>query len=193
MGHNRGVTMQNNDLLNALVNFSSVFSPLLTLITIIAAIIGVLMVGRALLNAYVLASDDGKWRGQHEPTIGGIVWSFVIGGILVTPITMVQMLGNTMLDGQAVNGSAMLYQSAGMSAQQQAALKAIFGLLTVAGYIAFIRGWVLLNKHFNGVVRDAAGTGITFVVGGVALIYLDIILRAISATTGIDFVHILFN
>lgn len=182
----------NGDLVTFLVNISSIFDPLVTLVTVIAAIIGVIMVGNALVAAYALSADDGKWRGQGNATYPGIIWSLVIGGILVSPIVMVQAMGNTLLNGEAVNGSAMLYQSSGLSSTQQAALKAIFGLFVIAGYVAFIKGWMLIDKHTNGVTRDGAGAGVTFIVSGVLMVYLDVVMQVVSEKTGIDFVKVLF-
>lgn len=182
--------MTKADLLTILINFSSILDPLLTLVVIISAIIGVIMVGQALLNAYVLSLDNGHSWGANTATVPGIIWSLIIGGILVSPIFVVQIFGNTMLD-VSVNGSGLLYQSAGLTDAQKAAVKAIFGLFSVTGFIAFIRGWIVLNKHFNGVIKDGVGMGVTFVVGGTALVYLDVFLDAVRNTTGFDFTQVL--
>lgn len=182
--------MGNADLLNALINFSSVLDPLLTLIVVVSTIIGVLMVANALMKAYVLSLDNAHSWGGNTATVPGIIWSLIIGGILVAPIFMVQLFGNTMLN-VSVNGSGMLYQAAGMTDTQRQALRAIFGMFAIAGFIAFIRGWVVLNKHFNGVIKDGVGMGLTFILGGTALIYLDVVLDLISEKTGIDFTSIL--
>lgn len=182
--------MQNSDLLSILINFSSILDPLLTLVVVISAIIGVFMVGQALMNAYVLSLENGSHWGGQQATVPGIIWSLVIGGILVSPMMAVQIFGNTLFE-VSVNGSGMLYQSAGMTETQKQAVAAIFGLFSVTGFIAFIRGWIVLNKHFNGVIKDGVGMGITFIVGGTALVYLDVILGAIQAKTGFDFTQVL--
>lgn len=178
--------MNKTDLLTILVNFSSILDPLLTLVVIVSAIIGVIMVATALMNAYVLSLDNGHAWGSNNATISGVIWSLVIGGILVSPILAVQIFGNTLLD-TPVNGSGLLYQSAGMSDAQKQAVKAIFGLLSVTGFIAFVRGWVILNKHFNGVIKDGVGMGLTHIIGGTILVYMDVFLDAVQSTTGFDF------
>lgn len=182
--------MQKADLLTLVVNFSSILDPLLTLVVVISAIMGVLMVGQALMNAYVLTLESGGHWGGQQVTVPGIIWSLVIGGILVSPMMAVQIFGNTLFE-VSVNGTGMLYQSAGMTEMQKQAVKAIFGLFSVTGFIAFVRGWVVLNKHFNGVIKDGIGMGLTFIIGGTALVYLDVILRAIQNTSGFDFTQVL--
>lgn len=180
--------MQKADLLTILINFSSLVDPILTLLVVISTIVGVLMVGQALMNAYVLSMDNGAQWGSTA-TIPGIISGLIIGGILVTPILMVQIFGNTLFM-VSVNGSGMLYQGVGMTDTQKQAVAALFGLFSVAGFIAFIRGWVVLNKHFNGVIKDGVGMGITFIVGGTGLIYLDVIVDLIQSKTGFDFTQV---
>lgn len=179
------------DLLQLFLGFASVIDPLITLITIVSTILGVIIVGTALLQAYSLA-DDSRWHGHHQPTVGGIVWGLFIGGILVSPILVVQMFGNTMFDGD-VNGGAFLYQNAGLTSSQQAAVKAIMAVFAVAGYISFIKGWLILNKHANGIIRDGVGMGVTHILAGTILVYLDIFLEALKNTLGIDVTFMLVN
>ena len=179
------------DLLTFLVNISSIFDPLIDLIVIISTILGVVLIGKSLLLGYHLGQNDGKWMAHGEAGIKGVIWGFVIGGILVTPIMFVGLMGNTLLNGEAVTGTGLLYQSAGLSAQQQQAVTAIFGLFTVMGFIAFIHGWLDLHKHFNGESRNGPAMGVTQIVGGTLLVYLDVVLQFVSEKTGFDFIHIL--
>lgn len=177
--------MNKSDLLSMLVNFASIVDPLINLTVIVSAIIGVLMVGDALMKAYWITKGSG-WQGKGTLTYGGIVWSLVIGGVLLTPVVTVQIFGNTLLD-VSVNGAAFSYQGAGLTATQQAALKAIYGLFSFVGFVAFIRGWIILNKHFNGVIPEGVGAGLTHIIFGVILIYLDVFLGLLQSQTGWDF------
>lgn len=172
-------------MINLITSLQPVIDPALTLVAIVATLMGVLMVGNALIKAYAMSSDSGAWRGQGDATIGGVVWSLVIGGILVSSMSAVQMFGNTIFAGD-VNGGALLYQSAGMTATQKTAMTAIMALFTLAGYIAFVRGWVILNKHFNGVIKDGVGMGLTHIIGGTILIYLNVFLEVLQNTTGLQ-------
>ena len=178
--------MNKADLLTLLINFSSILDPLLTLLVILSTITGVVMVVQGLMNAYALNLNNGR----SNATVSGILWSLFIGGVLVAPIYTVQIFGNTLLD-VSVNSSSLLYQGVGLTDTQRQAVKAIFGLFSITGFIAFYRGWVTLNKHFNGVIKDGAGMGMTFVVGGVLLIYLDVLLDIVGEKAGFDFTKVL--
>lgn len=177
------------DLLAVLINFPSILDPAITLAVATSTLIGVWMVGQALMNAYILSLDNSSAWGSNA-TINGVIWSLIIGGILVMPVFYIQIFGNTLL-AVPVTSQGMLYQATGLSDTQRAAVKALFGLFTLAGFVAFLRGWITLNKYANNVIREGLGTGITFVVFGTLLVYLDVVLDAISDLTGIDFVSIL--
>ena len=178
--------MNKGDLLTLLVNFSSILDPVLTLVVIISTIWGVVIVAQALMNAYAISLNNGR----TSATVSGIIWSLFIGGVLVTPIFTVQLFGNTLLD-VSVNGSGLLYQGVGLTDTQKQAVQALFGVFSVAGFIAFIRGWTTLNKHFNGVIKDGVGMGMTFIIGGTLLIYLDVLIDMVSAKIGFDFTKVL--
>lgn len=177
------------DLLNALVNFASILDPLLMLMVAVCTVMGVLKVAGAFMKLYRLSLND-NWVGNGGEGIGGVVSSMLIGGILVAPVFFVQVFGNTLFN-MSVNGPGMLYQAAGMSESQRQAVRAILGLFAIAGFFAFIRGWLVLDKYMNNVVREGMGDGLVSICFGVALVYLDVILDALGEKTGFNFMQIL--
>lgn len=178
------------DLLNGLINFASILDPLLMLMVAGCTVMGVIKVAGALIALYRLAENDGKWLGKDEGGIGGVVSSMLIGGVLVAPIFFVQVFGNTLFN-VSVNGSGMLYQAAGMTESQRQAVRAILGLFAIAGFFAFIRGWLVIDRYMNNVTREGMGEGIVTIVFGVAMVYMDVILDAFGELTGFNFMQVL--
>lgn len=166
-------------MIDLIISLQPIIDPALTLVAIVATIMGVLMVGGAMVKAYTIS------LGRGDATISGVIWSMIIGGVLASSMSMVRIFGNTLFDGD-VSGGALLYQAAGMTQAQQSAMTAIMALFTLTGYIAFVRGWVILNKHFNGVIKDGVGLGLTHIIGGTILVYLDVFLSMLQNTTGIN-------
>ena len=84
----------------------------------------------------------------------------LIGAVMTALMWATAMTKNTLI-GESVSNGALSFQTTGMSAQQTAALTAIFGLFAVCGIVAVLRGWTMLNGYYdNGVVfinRDLAG------------------------------------
>jgi len=179
------------DILQVLVNIAPNFPGILKVIVAISTLLGAMMIIGTImaLNAYY--GSDGKYVGSADITPGRAVIRIVIGCVLVMPVFMMSIGRNTAFDGAAVSGGAFSYQSSGLSQQQQVALDAIFGLFVIVGYIAFIRGWRLLDKQFSGLSRDGASAGVTHIIAGILLVYLDVLLSTLSSWTGFDFVHLL--
>lgn len=184
--------MNNPDLLTILTNLYPVLDDLVSLITKICALIGVYLIGSGLVMFYALSADDGRFRGHGQPTAGGAISNCLIGGVLITPLVILQQVGNQLFAGSAMTVGPMMYQTAGSTPQQQMAIKAIFGLFMLVGYITFVSGWIKMNKHANGVIKDGAVAALIQIIFGAALVYLDQILDMVSGIAGIDFMKVLF-
>jgi len=183
-----------NDALQMLINISASFDLILDFIQAIAVFMGVLMIATAWYDIYV-ASLPNPPRDAQAPTPTNIAIRFVVGAIFLSSVAVVQVTGNTLL-AQSVSSQSFLYQGAGLSDQQKQAIKAIFGLFAIAGYIAFLKGWKSIADESKGVAqagRPGSGYyhGVWMILGGVGLIYLDPILDAISEWTGFDLVKVI--
>lgn len=183
-----------NDALQMLINISASFDLILDFIQAIAVFMGVLMIATAWYDIYVFSLPNPPPR-KYVVTSTNIVLRFVAGGIFLTSVAAVQVTGNTLL-AQSVSSQSFLYQAAGLSDQQKQSIKAIFGLFAIAGYIAFLKGWrTIVNESKSQQSASAPGGGyhggVWMIVGGVGLIYLDLILDAISEWTGFDLIKVI--
>lgn len=178
----------NSDMLQMLVNLSDAFSGLFLLIQVTFAVIGLYLFGQALLDLYSL-NNPTQQRTSRTISMPGICWRFIAAVVLTSIAWFVDVTQNTMMGGDASSG-AMMYQSAGLSDAQKAALTAIMGFMALVGYIAFGRGWLMLDKHFNGANTGCWGA-LMHMLAGTALVYLDVWLPTIGGWIGFDFANIL--
>ena len=182
-------TTTRQDLLQMFVNVSDAFPAFFTLMQVLFALIGLLLLGQALFDVYSLNNEHVARRAGRSISASGVGWRFVTSIVLTGIVWWVDVTENTLMGRDASSG-AMLYQTVGMSEFQQAALMSIMMTFELVGYIAFGRGWLLLDKHFNG-GNNGVASPIWHMLGGTVLVYLDVWLPAFGRWTGFDFVNIL--
>lgn len=177
------------DFLQMVINMSGSFPAIGQLIEVIFALIGLVLFILALLDMYRMGNDKARSSGP-PPTGASITWRIVVSIVLTSLAVMVDITQNT-LTGNAVNSAAFMYQSAGLSASQKLAVQTVLSLFSLAGYIAFGRGWLLLDKHFNGSRDVGVASPIWHIIGGTMLVFLDVWLKILSDWTGFDFMKLL--
>lgn len=175
-----------SDMLTMLINMSGSFPTLLVTITFVSVLIGVLIVGQTLLQVYHDSMHDGGGL-----TVGQAAARCVIGTCLTMPLFVMVVIRNSILPGGVTASGAFEYSSVGTTAEQQIIVQAFYLFFAVVGYIAFVRGWLLADKHVRGVVQDAAWSAFWHIFGGVCLIYLDVFMKFMTDWTGFDFVNLI--
>lgn len=162
--------MGGNDILEILINLSQAFSGVFTLIKIVFALIGLILFGLALIDIYVMSNQHSQ-SANAAKTVAGVVYRILVSVVLTSMFYFVDLTQNTLAIPSS--SGALAYQGAGPSALQKAAIEAIIGCFMIAGYLAFGKGWLLLDKHFNG-GREGLSAPIWHIIGGVALVYIDV-------------------
>lgn len=176
------------DALQLLINLSYALPIAMNLVMIIATLIGIVIFATAWVDIWERSQVGIQLNGAGDTLrTKSILGRLLIGSILASSLYWLNITGNTLLMGQTVNGSSFLYQGTGLSEQQQIALRAVFDLLILTGYIAFIRGWTLLQKFFDNVIREY-GKAIVHIVFGTLLVYLDQVLEIAGDWTGFHFI-----
>jgi hypothetical protein len=159
------------DALQLLINASGSFPAIQLLIMTISALIGIFFVASSLMHMYSLSAANGaSWNGQQPPPPVGVVGQFLIGGVLISSAYWMYIIGNTMV-GTSVNTTAMLY-GGNVTTYCDQAKYAVFFFVALVGQIAFVRGWILLNAHFNNPRTEGLGTGIAFLLGGAGCYFM---------------------
>jgi hypothetical protein len=104
---------------------------------------------------------------------------FFVGVAIFALTGTLNVVGQTMAMGNGP-GAALLPATSG-TAGIQAAMTGVLTFMRLVGYIAFIRGWLMLNAAGQG-KEGMINRGLTHIVGGMACIHIDIFARMIAAT-----------
>lgn len=167
-------------LFEILINVMSAYESLLTLICIVSTFIGVFIFANALIDA-----GRDEQQGQGELT-QKLFLKLTLGALLCAPVFVVQLLGNSALGtGYVVTSGGFMYEGAGMSEQQKLAMEAIFKLCVLVGMVAITRAWMLANAIADRRQGNFSwGKVITWLLGGVGMVYLDGLLKFLGDATG---------
>lgn len=158
------------DLLQILINLSQSFNDVFTLIKVVFALIGLILFGLALIDLYKLSNDRQTMSAGNQPTAAGITYRVIVAVVLTSLFWFVDVTQNTL--AIPASGGALSYTAGGPSPFQKAAIEAILGCFMIAGYIAVGKGWLLLDKHFNG-GREGISGPIYHIVFGTMVVYID--------------------
>ncbi|WP_199031653.1 hypothetical protein [Ralstonia sp. ASV6] len=182
---------QSGGLIQFLMNIAGALPAMTTLVTAVFAFYGVYLVGSGIKGFYDLTAYGNYSAGNYQHrTSGGLFWRIFCGVILtMLPLTL-GIFGNSVF-GSEVSSGPMSYQTAGMSAMQQAAVAAIFQLFALVGYVTFGQGWVSLNATKSGQNQMGVKVPLVFIFSGVLLVYLQQVLNAFAAVTGLNVLNLL--
>jgi len=104
---------------------------------------------------------------------------FFVGIFLFTLMGMLEAVTVTMSMGSGP-GSALIGQVSG-SGTMAAAITGVLTFIRLIGYIAFVRGWLMLNQTAQG--KDGVmGRALTHILGGVAAINVKTTAYMLAAT-----------
>jgi len=158
--------------------FSSSSIALTELVKYAAYIIGIYLVVGSVFKFSKLGNNGGYSRITPRVPLT----MFFVGVSLFALTSSVDVVKNTMLMGSGPG--SILMPSASGSGVASAALQGVLLFIRLVGYIAFVRGWLLLNQA--GLGRDGViGRGLTHLGGGVAAINIETTAKILANTFGI--------
>lgn len=104
-------------------------------------------------------------------------------GIAIFALTgSINVVGQTLSMGNGP-GNILMPVETGGSAAMSAAMTGVLTFIRLIGYIAFIRGWLMLNSAGGTQAKDGIiGKGLTHLAGGVACINIGITAKILANT-----------
>ena len=106
---------------------------------------------------------------------------FCVGIALFTLMGFLESVTATMSMGSGAGDVLIGTVSSGGNATMSAAITGVLTFIRMIGYIAFIRGWLMLNQSAQG--KDGMmGRALTHICGGVAAINVKITALMLAAT-----------
>lgn len=154
-------------------NGNAAFEALIRLTKVSAYMIGIFLVIGSIFKLSQLGSNP-----QVSPKTPIIM--FVSGISVFALVGVVSIVSQTMAMGDGP-GSILISAGNGLDAQTAAAITGVLTFIRLIGYIAFIRGWLLINQSGQG-KEGTLGRGLTHILGGVAAINVQITAQILANT-----------
>lgn len=154
-------------------NFRDSSVALTRLVKYVSYIIGLFFV----INSIVKFSQLGS-NQQLTPKVP--LTMFFIGVSIFSLTSVVNMATATMAMGSGP-GTILMPSGPAFGAVTAAGLQGVFLFIRLVGYIAFIRGFLLLNQAGQG-KEGTVGRGLTHIFGGVAAINITITAKILANT-----------
>jgi hypothetical protein len=175
------------DLGQLMINLiTNIKGAMVFMLSIISIIIGILLVMRGLFRASKFGTDP------RQSSIGVILANIIVGAVLFNVGAGVNNIMATVFGDAAVfgDGAIMAAIAADFGGDVLPFQQAVYAALTffqLVGYIAFIRGWLILKNAADGQSQTTVAQGLTHIVGGVVAVNIYRFLEAMDATFGTGF------
>lgn len=160
-------------------------SPMVFMLSALSILIGIFMVIRGLVK--------GSTFGQNaKSSVPSIVANIVIGTVLYTVGTsldsiMATVFGDSGVWNSSVVTSAIAYDFGGDTQPFQQAVYAALTFFQLVGFIAFIRGWIIIRDAVEGNGQKTVAQGLTHIIGGVLAVNIYRFLDVMDTTFGTGF------
>lgn len=169
----------------AILNLSSAFDSIQKLIVALSYVIGLGMVARGVMMYKAFA--DQTFHSQNRAEMAGpIVW-IIIGCVLIYfPRTLDSSL-ITLFGSDEISGSSELiaWQSTLGTEKWKALSEVVIKYIKLVGFIAFLRGWIILSKMgHSGAQPGSITRAMVHVLGGILLIAIVDTVNILARTFG---------
>jgi len=169
----------------ALNNLAAAFGTLRALIIAISYVSGLALMIRGVMM-YRIFANQTFGSAQRGEIAGPMVFLFVGALLFYFPSTMdtslITLFGSTDI---ADSSSIVGYANLSGIAKWQAIADICVKYLTLVGYIAFVRGWLILSKMGHpGAQPGSVAKGIVHVIGGILLINIVNTVNMLASTFG---------
>jgi hypothetical protein len=161
-------------------------SPMIFMLSVLSILIGIFMVIRGLLKA-------SKFGQDAKSSVPSIISNLVIGTVLYTVGTslneiMASVFGDSSIWGPGVVVSAIAYDFGANTQPFQSAVYAALTFFQLVGFIAFIRGWMIIRDAVEGAHgQKTVAQGLTHIIGGVLAVNIYRFLDVMDNTFGTGF------
>jgi len=155
-------------------NFVGSLHQLLDLLQYASYVIGIFLV----VGSVYKFSQLGQ--GNNQLTVKTPLVMFFVGVAIFALTGSVAVMTQTMAMGSGP-GDLLAPSMPGMDAMMGQAMLGVFLFIRLVGYIAFIRGFLLLNQYGQG-KNEALGKGLVHIFGGIAAINVTVTAQILANT-----------
>lgn len=157
-------------------SFTDSSKALTRLVQYVSYILGIGLVINSVFKFSQLGSNP-----QLSPKVP--ISMFLVGIAIFTLTTSLDVIAETMAMGSGAGEILAPAGGGGLKGMTSAGITGVLYFVRLIGYIAFIRGWMLLNQAGQG-KEGALGRGLTHVFGGVAAINMQTTAQILANSFG---------
>ena len=162
------------DLIELLINAGQVAPALLMMLQGIVAVMGLYLVGSALVELWGVSHDNAlKYvAGRQRFSTGSALVSLMIGALLsaMSTLNLMGIMSRTLSDDYAaerIMPSDMAYSAGGSLADKGAvATIALLSIMQIVGFVAMVKALMTVNRYYNN-QQAHLGSAAGWLLGGV--------------------------
>lgn len=162
------------DLVELLINAGQVAPALLMMLQGIVAVMGLYLVGSALVELWGVSHDNAlKYvAGRQRFSTGSALVSLMIGALLsaLSTLNLMGIMSRTLSDDYAaerIMPSHMAYSAGGSLADKGAvATIALLSIMQIVGFVAMVKALMTVNRYYNN-QQAHLGSAAGWLLGGV--------------------------
>jgi hypothetical protein len=185
------------DLIEVLLNAGKVAPALLMLMQGIVAVIGLYLVGSALVELWGVSYDNAlKYvAGRQRFSTGSALISLLIGALMsaLSTLNLMGVLSRTFSDDYAserIMPSSMAYSAADSIANKGAAAAVVLlSIMQVVGFVAMVKSLLTINRYYNNEQADL-GSAATWAIGGILAWNFQWFANVVNNTLGFSIISI---
>lgn len=188
------------DIQDILVNTQSILNPGLALMLAISFVVGIYLVLKGLLKLKAFAMPQSQMSQPGE--FSGPILHILIGTVLIYVPTSTDVLTNTLFGnnlpsmfggsgdaniynlGRASTALSYITGSGSLGNQWSTLVDTVVYYMQFIGFLAFLRGWLILSHSGRG-QQSEVGKGIIHIVGGIlAINFLPLVDAVVNTVKG---------
>ena len=184
------------DLVELLINAGQVAPALLMMMQGIVAVMGLYLVGSALVELWGVSHDNAlKYvAGRQRFSTGSALISLMVGALMsaMSTLNLMGILSRTLSDDYAaerineIMPTGMTYSAASSLADKGAvATVALLSIMQVVGFVAMVKALMTVNRYYNN-EQAHLGTASSWAIGGILCWNFKWFSDVVNNTLGFD-------
>lgn len=162
---------------------NDIHGPMIKAINTFCLLAGIILVMVGLHRLVKMSADGPRAASGYS-----IMMIFVVASVMLSAPIMFEDVTQSLFGGSPGRYGNLAYNlgSATINSQAQAVITSIFTFAQFLGYIAFVRGWMILKSVSEGVQSKTMSAAVVHIIGGVIASNLAPMLVVMQNTLGIQ-------
>jgi len=163
---------------------ADIYEPMTVMLGIFAYLVAVILLLVGISRLIKTAQD-----GPRGPTGLGTIMTFIVAGVLFSFGDSMAVFSESLFGSSQVAVNAQISTDvikAADAKQLAPVIEAVMAFVMLVGYIAFIRGWLIMKEFADGQGNSSIAQALTFILGGTIAINLGSFVNILQESLGIS-------